>query len=57
MEFPEVGGDFIGSAEADPVRFKWNSGEGRLKDKFAFFEAYKHPIRKRRKLLAKHPFL
>ena len=28
-----------------------------LKDKFAFFEAYKSPIPKRRKLLAKRPFL
>ena len=31
--------------------------EGRLKDKFAFFEAYKNPRPKRRKLLAKRPFL
>ena len=30
--------------------------EGRLKDKFAFFEAYKNPIPKRRKLLAKKNF-
>ena len=26
----------IGSAKTDPVRFKCNFGEGRLKDKFAF---------------------
>ena len=31
--------------------------EGRLKDKFASFEAYKNPIPKRRELLAKRPFL
>ena len=37
------------------VRFKWGFGEGRLKDKFAFFEAYANPIPKRRKLLAKRP--
>ena len=45
------------SAKTDPVRFKWGFGEGLLKDKFAFFEAYKIPIPKRRKLLAKPPFL
>ena len=28
-----------------------------MKDKFAFFEAYQNPIPKRRKLLAKTPFL
>ena len=32
-------------------------GKGLLKDKFAFFEAYKNPIPKRRKLLAKRPLL
>ena len=48
---------FVGSAKTDPVRFKWGFGEGRLKDRFAFFEAYKNPIPKRRKLLAKRPFL
>ena len=37
-------------------RNKWGFGEGLLKDKFAFFEAYKNPIPKRRKLLAKCPF-
>ena len=47
----------FGSAETDPVRFKWGFGEGRLKDKFAFFEAYKNPIPKRRKQLAKRLFL
>ena len=47
----------IRSAKTDPVRFKWGFGEGRLKDKFAFFQAYKNPIPKRRKLLAKRPFL
>ena len=31
----------FGSAKTDPVRFKWVFGEGRLKNKFAFFEAYK----------------
>ena len=46
-----------GSAKTDPVRFKWRFGEGLLKDKFAFFEAYKNPIPKRRRLLAKRPFL
>ena len=30
-----------GSAKTDPVRFKWGFGEGRLKDKVAFFEACK----------------
>ena len=30
----------IGSAKTDPVRFKWGFGEGLLKDKFVFFEAY-----------------
>ena len=45
------------SAKTDPVRFKWGFGEGGLKGKFAFFEAYKNPIPKRRKLLAKRPFL
>ena len=47
----------FGSAKTDPVRFKWGFGEGRLKDKFAFFEAYKNPISQRRKMLAKRPFL
>ena len=42
---------FLGSAKSDPVRFKWGFGEGPLKDKFAFFEAYKSPIPKRSKLL------
>ena len=46
----------IESAKTDPVRFKWGFGEGLLKDKFAFFEAYKCPIHERRKLLAKRPF-
>ena len=45
------------SAKTDPVRFKWGFGEGLLKDNFPFFEAYKSPIPKRRKLLAKRPFL
>ena len=31
--------------------------EGLLKDKFTFFEAYKSPIPKMRKLLAKRPIL
>ena len=35
----------------------WGFGEGLLKDKFAFFEASKNPTPKRRKLLAKRPFL
>ena len=47
----------IGGAKTDPVWFKWGFGEGLLKDKFAFFEAYKSPIPERRKLLAKRPFL
>ena len=47
----------IGSAKTDPVRFKWGFGEGRLKDKFDFFRANKSPTPKRRKLLAKRPFL
>ena len=47
----------FGSAKTDPVRFKWGFGEGLLKDKFTFFEAYKSPTPKRRKLLAKFPFL
>ena len=46
----------IGSAKTDLVRFKRGFGEGLLKDKFAFFKAYKNPIPKRRKLLAKRPF-
>ena len=46
-----------GSAKTDPVRFKWGFREGLLKDKFAFSEAYKNPIPKRRKLLSKRPFL
>ena len=37
--------------------FKWGFAEGLWKDKFAFFEAYKNPTPKRRKLLAKRPFL
>ena len=52
-----VRGIFVGSAKTDPVRFKWGFGEGLLKDKFAFFEAYKSPTPERRKLLAKRPFL
>ena len=44
---------WIGSAKTDPVQFKRGFGEGLLKDKFAFFEAHKSPIPKRRKLLAK----
>ena len=47
----------LGSAETDPVRFKWGFGEGLLKDKFAFFEASKNPTPKRKELLAKRPFL
>ena len=47
----------IGSAKTDPVQFKWGFGEGLLKDIFVCFEAYKSPIPKRRKLLAKCPFL
>ena len=47
----------LGSAKTDPVRFKWGFGEGLLKDKFAFFEASKILIPKRRNLLAKRPFL
>ena len=58
---PQTRTDFlllkIGSAKTDPVRFKWGFGEGLLKDKFAFFEASKSPTPKRRKLLAKRPFL
>ena len=46
----------FGSAKTDPVQFKWGFGEGLLKDKFALIEAYKSPISKRRKLLAKRPF-
>ena len=46
---------YWGSAKTDPVRFKWGFGEGLLKDKFAFFEACKGPIPKRRKLLVKTP--
>ena len=45
----------IGSAKSDLVRFKWGFGEGLLKDKIGFFEAYKSPRPKRRKLLAKRP--
>ena len=37
--------------------FKWGFGEGLLKDKFAFFEVYRNPIPKRRRLPAKRPFL
>ena len=48
--------NYFGSAKTDPVRFKWGFGEGLLKDTFAF-KAYKSPIPKRRKLLAKNPFL
>ena len=48
---------FFECAKTDPVRFKWGFGEGLLKDKFAFFEASKKPIPKRRNLLAKNPFL
>ena len=43
--------------KTDPVQFKWSFGEGLLKDKFAFFEASKNPIPKRRNLLATRPFL
>ena len=46
----------LGSAETDPVQFKWGFGEGLLKDKFAFFEASKNPIPTRRNSLAKRPF-
>ena len=42
---------FVGSAKTDPVQFKWGLGEELLKDKFAFFEAYKSPIPKRRNCL------
>ena len=42
----------VGSAKTDPLRFEWG-----LKDKFAFFEASKNPIPKKRKLLAKYPLL
>ena len=50
-----ISGIQIGSAKTDPVRFKWGFGEGLLKDKFTSFEAYKNPIPKRSKLLAKRP--
>ena len=43
--------------KTDPVWFKWGFGEGLLKDNLAFFEAYKSPMPKRRKLLAKRPFI
>ena len=45
----------VGCAKTDPVRFKWGFGEGPLKDKFAFFEAYKNPIPMRRKTACKTP--
>ena len=35
----------------------WGFEERLLNDKFAFFEASKNPIPKRRNLLAKRPFL
>ena len=41
----------IGSAKTDPVRFNGASEKGLLKDKSTFFEAYKSPEPKRRKLL------
>ena len=44
---------FFGSAKTDLVRLKWGFGEGLLKDKSAFFEAYKSPIPLRRKSLRK----
>ena len=47
----------FGSAKTDPVRFEWGFREGLLKDRFAFFEAYKNPIPERRKLLAKAAIL
>ena len=47
----------IGNAKTDPVRLKWGFGEGLLKDQFGFLEAYKSPTPKRRRLLAKRPFL
>ena len=48
---------FVGSAKTDPVRFKWGFGEGLLEGKFAFFEASKNPIPKRRNPLAKPIFV
>ena len=48
---------FLGVQKLTQSVFKWGFGEGLLKDKFVFFEAYKSPIPKRRKLLAKRPFL
>ena len=47
----------LGVQELTRSRCKWGFGEGLLKDKFAFFETYKNPTPKRRKLLAKRPFL
>ena len=47
---------FPNPTKTDPVRFKWGFGERRLKDKFAFLEAYHNPTPKRRKLLEKRPF-
>ena len=49
--------NYFGSAKTDLVLFKWGFGEGLLKDKFAFFEAYRSPIPKGRKPRAERPFL
>ena len=52
--------ELFGRAETDLVRFKRGFEEGRLKDKFALFEAsfsYKSPTPERRKPLAKLPLL
>ena len=48
---------FVASAKTDPVRFKWGFGEALSKDRFAYSEAYKNPIPKKRKPLAKRPCL
>ena len=41
---------FVGSTKTDPVQSKRGFKDGLLKDKFAFFEAYKSPIPERREL-------
>ena len=55
---PFCGPLIFGSAETDPVRFKRGFEEGRLKDKFALFEAIfscKCPIPEEKKAACKIP--
>ena len=47
----------FGSVKTDLVRLKWGFGGGTFERQICLFEAFKNPIRKRRKVLAERPYL